>query len=394
MRSSVILAGCRTPLGKFQGALAGHSAPQLAAATIRHLMVQGKVAPEHVDEVVLGHVLSAGTGQAPARQAAFHAGLPLGISAFSVNMVCGSGLKAVMLADQSIRSDDTQCVIAGGMENMSRAPHLFLQGREGVRLGAVRMEDAVLYDGLRCSIQSQAMSELAEELARKLSISRQDQDAFAAESHRRAAMATAAGHFRAEIVPIEIKAGRDRMQLEFDEGVRANASTESLAQVEPTHGPKGTITAGNSAPHSDGAAAVLIASEKFAQRKGTPIAARIVATAATGVAPHELFTAPVAAIKRVLDSAGWSVDQVDLWEMGESFAVQSLACLRGLGIDVGRLNIHGGMIALGNPLGASACRGLVTLLHAMATHRAKRGVIAVSIGGGNALAMAIERPEE
>jgi acetyl-CoA C-acetyltransferase len=388
---SYLLTGCRTPLGKFQGALSQLTAPELAAPVIAEALRRAGIDGASVDGVILGHVLSAGVGQAPARQAALRAGLPPSVAALGVNKVCGSGLKAVMLADQAIRAGDSQVVVAGGMESMSRAPYLLAGVRRGWKFGDQQAIDSMLYDGLWCAFENCAMGDEADYIALAHSISRADQDALALESHRRAVAAQAAGDFAAEIVPLSIDAGKGPKTIDHDEGPRADTSLEALARLKPGFNSAGTVTAGNASQLSDGAAVVVVVSEAVASRHQSPLRARIVAQATAGVPPKEVFIAPVGAVHDVLAKAGLKLSDIDLIEMNEAFAAQSLACMRALGLDAARLNIHGGAIALGHPIGASGARVLVTLMHSLAARGLKRGLVSLCLGGGNAVAMIIER---
>ena len=388
MNASYLVAGCRTPIGKFLGQLSSMTAPQLGAAAIRECLRRAAIDPREVDEVIMGNVLSAGVGQAPARQAALAAGLPPEVAALTINKVCGSGLKAVMLADQAIRAGDARAIIAGGMESMSRAPHLVMGARKGIKFGDAPLVDSMLHDGLCCAIEGGAMGDAADYIAREKSVSRADQDALSAESHRRAAAARE--HFQAEIVPVELE-GKRRERIDRDEGPRPDTTAEGLAALAPAFSPEGTATAGNASQLSDGAAAVAVVSAELAESRRWPLRYRIVAAATSGVAPRDLFIAPVSAVERVLAKANLKLDDIDLVELNEAFAAQSLACMRPLGLDPSKTNIHGGAIALGHPIGASGARVLVTLLYALEARKARRGLAALCLGGGNAVAMIVER---
>lgn len=388
MTHSWVIAGCRTPIGKLLGGLSGIPAPRLAAITIAESLRRAGLPPEQVDEVILGQVLQAGVGQAPARQAALAAGIPVTVPALTINKVCGSGLKAVMLADQAIRAGDAQVIVAGGMENMSRAPHLLTSGRSGLKFGHGQVLDSMLHDGLWCACENVGMGSLADGTAAGSTISRADQDAFSLESHRRAIAATQSGAFRDEIVPVP----RDRGEpVVADEGPRADATAEGLAKLRPAFDACGTATAGNASQISDGAASVIVTSEAVAQMSKSPWKARIVASAASGRAPKDLFLAPIDAVRSVLQKAALSVVDIDLFEINEAFASQLLACQRELEIPLEKLNVHGGAIALGHPIGASGARVLVTLLHALTQRKMRRGLVALCLGGGNAVAMIVER---
>ena len=367
------------------------TAPELAAPVIANALRRAAIDAASVDEVILGHVLSAGVGQAPARQAALKAGLPPTVGAAGVNKVCGSGLKAVMLADQAIRAGDAQLIVAGGMESMSRAPYLLAGVRQGWKFGNQQAIDSMLYDGLWCPFENCAMGDEADYIALAHSISRADQDAFALESHRRAVAAATAGDFAAEIVPISIHTAKESKQIDHDEGPRADTTLEVLARLKPSFNTAGSVTAGNASQLSDGAAALVVASESVARRHESPLRARIVAQATAGVPPKEIFIAPVRAVEAVLAKSGLKLSDIDLIEMNEAFAAQCVACMRALGLDSARLNVRGGAIALGHPIGASGARVLVTLMHALAARGLKRGLVAVCLGGGNAVAMIIER---
>jgi acetyl-CoA C-acetyltransferase len=390
MSASYILAGCRTPIGKFLGGLSTIEAPQLGAVAIAEAIRRAGVSPDEVDEVIMGNVLSAGLGQAPARQAALAAGLPPTCSALTVNMVCGSGLRAVMLADQAIRAGNARVIVAGGMENMSRAPFVLKGVRTGWKFGNQQVLDTMVHDGLWCACEQVSMGAEADHIAHAHGVSRADQDRFALESHRRAVSAAAAGKFEQEIVPVPIP---KRAPVTADEGPRADSTLEALAGLRASFeewGPERTVTAGNASQLSDGAAAVVVADEATARRSQHPLRARIVASATSGVAPKDVFIAPVTAIKRVLEKARMTLADIDLIELNEAFAAQTLACQRPLEMDPERTNVNGGAIALGHPIGASGARVLVTLLHALAARGAKRGLAALCLGGGNAVAMIIE----
>ncbi len=390
MSASYILAGRRTPIGKFLGGLSTVSAPKLAAAAIEATLMDCRVAKDRIDEVIIGNVLSAGVGQAPARQAALAAGLPPTVPAVTVNKVCGSGLKAVMLADQAIRAGDAQVIVAGGMESMSRSPHLLMNSRGGWKFGDQQAIDSMIHDGLRCANEQTAMGNLAEYTAEKYNVSREDQDAFAAESNRRAAAAMSAGKFDREIVAVKVPGRKGETIVDRDEGPRPDTTAESLANLAPAFDERGTVTAGNASQLSDGAAAVVVVSEQVAREIRSPIKARIVATAASGVEPKDLFIAPVSAIQKVLSKANLTLTDIDLVELNEAFAVQCLACTRPLDLDHAKLNVNGGAIALGHPIGASGARVLITLLYALADRKLRRGLASLCLGGGNAVAMVIE----
>lgn len=390
MPQSFIVAACRTPIGKLLGGLAPVSAPQLGAAVVREALRRSRLASENIDEVILGNVLSAGVGQAPARQAALHGGLPPTVAALTINKVCGSGMKAIMLADQAIRAGDAQAIIAGGMESMSQAPYLLRGAREGWKFGDQKAIDSMLHDGLWCAFEDVAMGEHAEHVAACCQVTRPEQDAFAAESHRRALAAIESGLFDDEIVAVAVPGRKGDTVISRDEGPR-DSSLDLLAQLKPSFKPDGCITAGNASQLSDGAAVVMVVDEATARSCAAPLLARIVATATSGTAPKDLFIAPVAAIERVLAKAEMTLNQIDLMELNEAFAAQCLACMKPLELKSEKMNVHGGAIALGHPIGASGARILVTLLHALVERNLKRGLAAACLGGGNAVAMIVER---
>jgi acetyl-CoA C-acetyltransferase len=388
---SYLLSARRTPIGKLLGGLSTVPAPQLAAAAIRAALADAAVEAASVNEVILGNVLSAGVGQAPARQAALQAGIPPGVPALTINKVCGSGLKAVMLADQAIRASDADAIVAGGMENMSLAPHLLPGSRNGWRFGDQKLVDSMQLDGLWCSNENTGMGPLADYTAVKSHVSREDQDAFAVESHRRAIAAQEAGRFAAEIVPAVVKAGKTEVRVDRDEGPRPDCTLAALAKLRPAFAPDGTATAGNASQISDGAAAVVVGSQQVAEMLKSQRKARIVASATHAAEPKDLFTAPIGAIEKVLAKANLTIGDIDLFELNEAFASQCLACARPLGIDLAKLNVHGGAIALGHPIGASGARVLVTLFHALHDRQLRYGLAALCLGGGEAVAMIIER---
>jgi acetyl-CoA C-acetyltransferase len=387
--TAVILYSLRSPIGKFQGALATLAAPDLAAQVVRALMaaVPG-VAPS---EAIFGNVVGAGLGQAPARQAALRGGLPPSISALTINKVCGSGLKAIQLAANAVRLGDHEVVLAGGMESMSNVPYLLPKLRGGARMGHTEALDAMILDGLWCAMTDQHMGHTGELVAEKFGVSREVQDAWAADSHRKALEAMAAGAFKAEIVPIAVPGRKGDVLVSDDEGPRADCTAESLARLRPAFKKDGTVTAGNAPSVNDAAAAVLVSTEAYAQAHGLPIQARILGTATAGLAPEWVLMAPVEAIRKLLGQVGWATGDVDLWEINEAFAVQLVATMQELGLPADRINVHGGAVALGHPIGASGARVMVTLLHALERHGKQRGVAALCLGGGNAIAMAVER---
>ncbi len=390
MTSSYIIAARRTPIGKMLGQLSTLPAPKLGAAAIQAALADSGLDASQIDEVIMGNVLQAGVGQAPARQALLAAGLPESISALTVNKVCGSGLKAVMLADQAIRAGDAQAIIAGGMESMSLAPHLLPGVRSGWKFGSQTSLDAMVHDGLWCATEQRAMGCLADDTATGASISRGDQDAFALASQQRAGQSQESCLFRAEIVPITVKTGKVENVVDRDEGPRPGISLADLAKLRPAFGPEGTATAGNASQISDGGAAVVVVSEALAARSNRTIKARIVASAASSLPPKDLFLAPIAAIRSVLAKANLSVKDIDLFELNEAFASQCLACMRELKLPHEKTNVRGGSIALGHPIGCSGARLLVSLLHALQQRNEKRGLASLCLGGGGAVAMIVE----
>jgi acetyl-CoA C-acetyltransferase len=391
MSDVFILSAARTPIGKYLGGLAELAAPQLGAVAVREALRRAGAPPERVDEVILGNVIQAGVGQNPARQAALKAGLPDTIAAFTVNKVCGSGLKAVMLAAQAIKAGDAELLVAGGMESMSQAPYLLQGARAGWKYGDQKVIDAMIHDGLWCAFEGCHMGESAEYIAGKCNVSRAEQDRFSAQSHRRAAAALERGAFNAEVVPVTVGSGPKAKTVSRDEGVRPETTAEVLGRLKPAFREGGAVTAGNASMLSDGAAAVVVGSARAAERLGVKPLARVVAYATSGVAPRDIFLAPVFAVRQVLDRAGLGLKDMDLFELNEAFAAQMLACGNELKLDEGRVNVNGGAIALGHPIGASGARVLVTLLYALEQRGGKRGLASLCLGGGNAVAMVVER---
>ncbi|MBX6312581.1 MAG: acetyl-CoA C-acetyltransferase [Isosphaeraceae bacterium] len=389
--ASLILSACRTPIGKYLGGLSGRTAVELGVIAAREAVARAGIEPAAIDETIVGCVLSAGLGQAPARQVALGAGVPARASALTVNMVCGSGLRAVMLAASAVRAGEAGVILAGGTESMSNAPHLLRGGRTGWKLGDAALVDSLLHDGLTCAIEGWPMGLAAEHTAEQCGLTRVDLDAYALESQRRAIAAQKSGAFDAEIVPVPVPGKTGETIIAADEGPRADTNAASLARLAPAFKPNGIVTAGNASTLSDGAAMVVVASAERAKTlQATPMA-RIIASAISGTEPRDLFLAPIGAIREVLRKAGLSPDQIDLYEINEAFAAQMLGCLRSLELDPARVNVHGGAIALGHPIGASGARILVTLLHALKRHDRRLGVAALCLGGGNAVAMIIER---
>jgi acetyl-CoA C-acetyltransferase len=413
MKEVVIVSAVRTPLGKFQGSLQPFSSPQLGALVVREAVRRAGLSDalgaaqkseavserkleelKEIDECIMGCVLQAGLGQAPARQAAIHAGLPPEASALTVNQVCGSGLRAAALATQAIQTGDANIVVAGGMESMTNAPYLLSQARGGYRMGNAPLIDAMINDGLLDAYNHFHMGVAAEMVAEKCHISREDQDAFAVESHRRAAAAAAQCFFRDEILPVEIpaaKKGEPSRVFNIDEAVRPGTTVEVLARLKPAFKDGGTVTAGNAPGVSDGAAAVVLMSADRARELDLKPMAVVRAQAISGREPEWFSLAPIDAVRKVAGKAGWALDAVDLFELNEAFSVQALAVIRELGLDPAKVNIHGGAVALGHPIGASGARVLVTLLYAMQHHGKSRGIAALCLGGGNAVALALER---
>jgi acetyl-CoA C-acetyltransferase len=392
MQEVVIAGAVRTAIGKFGGALANIPAAQLGARVILDLLARTGLEPQQIDEVVMGQVLTAGTGQNSARQSAIGANLPVEVPATTVNKVCGSGLKAVQLATQAIRCGDAEIFIAGGQENMSLAPHVLPNSRNGVRMGEWTLIDTMLVDGLWDAFHDCHMGCTAENVATQYGISRAEQDAFAAASQQKAEAAQKAGRFRDEIVPIEIPQPKGpAVVFDTDEYPRPGTTAEALAKLKPAFRPDGTVTAGNASGINDGAAALLVMSGHMAERYGLKPLARIAAFGSAGVEPAIMGTGPIAATRICLNRAGWSVDQLDLIEANEAFAAQAIAVNRELGWDADKVNVNGGAIALGHPIGASGARVLVTLLHEMRRRNARKGVATLCIGGGQGIAIAVER---
>ncbi len=389
-REVLIISGARTPIGRFQGTLVNTPAPELGAVAVREAVKRAGIQPESVEEVILGNVVSAGLGQAPARQAALKAGLKDTISATQIGKVCGSGLKAAMLAASMIRAGDADVLVAGGMENMNRGPYLLPNARFGYRLGTGEMLDATVHDGLWCAFENWHMGRAAEFIARECGITREMQDEFSLKSHQKSLAAIQAGRFKAEIAPVMIPSKKGPVAFDTDETPRADTSLEVLAKLKPAFEEGGSVTAGNAPPLSDGAAAVVLVGEEIAAREKLKPIARVVAYAQAGVAPKRIFWAPIFAVRQVLDKAGWKLADVDLFEINEAFAAQVLADGKELGIDWARVNVNGGAVALGHPIGASGARVLVTLLYAMQDRGVQRGIASLCLGGGEAVAMAVE----
>ena len=390
MTQPVILAAKRTPIGRFLGGLSRVPSPQLGTMAIEAVLAEAPAAKDNVDECIMGCVLQAGLGQNPARQAGLKAGLPDTLNAMTVNKVCGSGLQSVMLAAQSIKAGDNDLVLAGGFENMSLAPHMEYV-RTGVKYGDTKMMDHMAADGLTCAFEGWPMGNAADHVAQKHGISRQEQDRFAAQSHHRAAEATEKCFFEKEILALAADKIKQKQDVTQDEGFRSDTSVEKLASLRPAFSKDGTVTAGNASQISDGAAVVIVSSEKKAGELGAAPMARIVDYCTVGVAPKEIFDAPAKGLKMLLDRNNLSVGDIDLFELNEAFAAQALANIKEMGLPEDRLNICGGGVALGHPIGASGARILVTLLHQMQRIDARRGVASLCLGGGNAVSMLVER---
>ncbi len=394
MREAVIVSAARTPIGKFQGSLQPFTAPQLGAIAVREVIRRAGIRPAEVDECIMGCVIQAGLGQNPARQASLYGGMPPESAALTVNQVCGSGLRAVSLAAQQIETGDAEFVVAGGMESMTNAPYLLPHARSGYRMGNASLVDSMITDGLWEAYRGYHMGVAAEMIAEKYGITRAEQDAFAAESHRRAALATERCCFRAGIVPVEIpsaKKGDAPRMFDKDEAIRPETTVETLARLKPAFKEGGTVTAGNAPGVSDGAAAVVVTSAETARERGLNPLAVIRAQATAGREPEWFGLAPIDAVRKVARKAGWPLEDVDLFELNEAFSVQALAVNRELGLDPERVNIYGGAVALGHPIGASGAAVLVKLLYGLAQTGKTRGIAALCLGGGNAVGLAVER---
>lgn len=391
MDEVVIVGAARTPIGKFNGGYAGLSATDLGAAAVRAAVSRAGIDPASVDECIMGNVVSAGLGQAPARQAALKAGLPSNVGAFAVNKVCGSGLKAVMLGATLIRAGEAQVIVAGGMEHMSGSPYLLPGARHGYRLGNGELIDAMVHDGLWCAFEHQHMGNAAEWIARTQKVTREQQDTYALQSHQRAIAALDGGHFAAEIAPVTVPGPKGQsLTVEVDECPRRDSSLQALARLRPAFVSDGSVTAGNAPGITDGAAALVLMSGTRAAQLGLSPLARVEHAAQAAVPPLEVFTAPPLAIQRLMDRAGTTVDDYDLFELNEAFAAQVVANIRAGNLDVDRVNVHGGAIALGHPIGASGARVLVTLIHALRQRGGRRGIASLCLGGGEAVALAVE----
>jgi len=392
-KQAVIISAARTPTGKFQGALKGFTAPELGAIAIKEAVKRAGVDPAKVDEVIMGCVVQAGIGQAPARQAALKAGLPPEVSALTVNMVCGSGLRAVALASQAVKLGDSEFVVAGGMESMSNIPYALQTAREGFRMGNQVATDLMIHDGLWCPFENWHMGNTGEVVAEKHQITRETQDQFASDSHRKAAAAQAEGRFKDELIPIEIPQKKgDPIVLDYDEPVRPETTVETLGKLKPAFKKDGgTVTAGNAPGVNDGASALVVTSSQNAAELGVEPLGRVVSYAVSGIEPKLIMLAPVEGVRRAVAKAGWALEDVELFELNEAFSVQALGVMKELGINPDLVNVNGGAVALGHAIGNSGGRVLTTLLYEMKRRGAKRGVAGLCLGGGNSVAMAVER---
>jgi len=391
---AVIISGCRTPVGKFQGSLSDFTAPQLGAIAVREAVKRAGVDPTLVDECIMGNVVSAGLGQNPARQAAIFGGLSPSTGAMTINKVCGSGLKAVTLAAQAVQTGNSSIVVAGGMESMTNAPYLLPQARKGYRLGNAQVIDSMVNDGLWDIYNDYHMGITGENVAEKYGITREEQDEFAVNSHRKAVAAIKECRFKSQIVPVEIpakKKGAAPVVFDKDEGPREDTTIEVLRSLKPAFKKDGTVTAGNAPGVNDGAAAVVVTTAQRAKELNAKPLARIVAQATSGVEPKWVMMAPVGAVQQIWKKTGWKNEDVDLYELNEAFSVQALGVMRELGLNPDKVNVNGGAVAIGHPIGASGARVLVTLLYEMIRRDVKRGIAALCLGGGNAVAMAVER---
>jgi acetyl-CoA C-acetyltransferase len=392
MAEAVIVSAVRLPTGKFLGTLKDLSAPELGALVVREAVARAGIDSASVEECIMGNVVSAGAGQAPARQAALKGGLSDHVGALTINKVCGSGLKAVMLAQQGILTGDIEIAVAGGMESMSNAPYLLPRVREGLRMGHAQVTDSMIHDGLWCPFENWHMGNAGETVAEVYKVSRDAQDAYSAESHRKAAAAHAAGKFSAEILPVSIPQKKgDPLKFDRDESVRADTTPEALRALKPAFRKDGSVTAGNAPPVNDGAAALVVMSSDRAAALGLTPLVRIVAQATSGLQPKMLLMTPVEATRKVIKKTGWNLQDVDLFELNEAFAVQAVAVIKELGIDAAKVNVNGGAVALGHAIGSSGARVLTTLLYALQDRGLKRGVATLCLGGGNGVALAIER---
>ena len=392
MSKVVIASACRTAMGKFQGSLSTVKSTDLGAVVVKEALQRANIQPEWVDEVIMGAVLQAGLGQNPARQALIHAGIPNSVAATTINKVCGSGLKSIMLAAQAIKAGDAKCIVAGGMENMSQAPYMLREARNGFRMGHGNMEDLMVADGLWDVYNDFHMGNTAELVSKEYEISREAQDAYALSSQNKASQAQKEGKFDKEIIGVEVKSRKNSFLFDTDEGIRHDASLEGFAKLRPAFVKEGgSVTAGNASTINDGASALVVCSSDFAKDKQLPVLAEIKSYATSGMAPEWVMMAPVPAIQSALQKAGLNHTQIDLFEINEAFAAASIAIGKKLNLDMQKVNVNGGAIAIGHPIGASGARILTTLIHAMEQRQAKLGLAGLCLGGGNAVAMVIEK---
>src|SRR5215472_8763997 len=394
MDDVVIVSAVRTPIGKFQGSLSELTAPQLGAVVVKEAVSRARLDPQQVDECIMGNVISAGLGQNPARQAALNGGLPPEVAAMTINKVCGSGLKAVALATQAIQTGNAEIVVAGGMESMTNAPYLLPQARKGYRLGNSQIVDSVVNDGLWDVYNNYHMGMTGENVAQKYGVTREQQDEYAVSSHRKAVAAMKECRFKSQIIPVELpgrKKGEGPILFDKDEGPREDTSVATLGNLKPVFKKDGTVTAGNASTMNDGSAAVVVTSAERARALGAEPLVRIVAQATSGIAPEWVMMAPVDGIRKIWAKTGWKPEDVDLYEINEAFSVQSVAVIKELGLDPARVNVNGGAVALGHPIGASGTRVLVTLIYELMRRNGKRGIAALCLGGGNSVALAVER---
>lgn len=387
-----ILGAARTPIGRFLGSLKNFKAPDLGGFAIQEAIKRAGISGEDVDEVIMGNVVSAGVGQAPAKQALMKGGVPPTVSSFAVNKVCGSGLKAVALAAQSIWVEENEIVVAGGMESMSQAPHLLWDAREGVKMGDMKLRDSMIHDGLWCAFDDRHMGMTGEVIAEKFGAARQEQDEYAASSHQKAVHAIEKGYLQEEIVPVAVPQRKgEPVIFNTDEGPRKDASIEKLSKLRPVFKQNGTVTAGNASSLNDGAAAMVVASEDAAKQKGLKPLARIMGVSTNALEPQMVMYAPKGAVEKLVANLGWNISDVDLFEINEAFSSQLVVLIKELGIDRERVNVHGGAVALGHPIGATGARILTTLIYALKHRGMKKGVAALCLGGGDAIAMAVEK---
>ena len=391
LREVFVVGGARTPVGSFLGALKNFKAPELGGIAIKEALLRSGLSGEDVGEVIMGNVVSAGLGQAPAKQAMMKGGIPPTVNSFAINKVCGSGLKAVELAANSIWLEKNEIIVAGGMESMSQAPHMTWGVREGVKFGDIKMKDAMIFDGLWCAFDDQHMGMTGEVIAEKFGATREEQDVYAVSSHQKALHAIEKGYLKEEIVPVEVPQRRgDPIVFSVDEGPRQDATFEKLAKLRPAFTKEGTVTAGNASSLNDGAAAVVLASEDTVKEKELTPIARIIGASNNALEPKMVMYAPKGAIEKLLADVGWGIEDVDLFEINEAFSSQLVVLIKELGLDREKVNVHGGAVALGHPIGASGCRILITLIHALKHRGLKKGIASLCLGGGDAVAMAVE----